>query len=122
MKKPITRTVHGIADYSYAAVATAAPKLIGFENNQAAKLFCYGLGGGALLYSIFTRYELGLVRIMPFKTHLAIDLAANLFALAAPWVLGFSKNTRACNTCLVFGATGLVLTAFTEQEEMPGEF
>lgn len=119
MKKPITRTVHGIADYSYAALITAAPKLVGFENEKTAKLLCYGLGGGALLYSLFTRYELGVFRIMSLKTHLAIDVAANVFALAAPWILGFSHNKRACNTCLVAGAQGLLLTAFTETDEMP---
>jgi len=119
MKKPITRPMHGVADYGYAALVTAAPKLVGFENEKAATLLCYGLGGGALLYSLFTRYELGVFRIMPFKTHLMLDLAANVFALAAPWILGFSKNKQACNTCLVAATTGLVVSAFTQPFEMP---
>jgi len=111
--------MHGVADYGYAAMVTAAPKLVGFENEKAAKLLCYGLGGGALLYSLFTRYELGLFRIMPFKTHLTLDLAANVFALAAPFILGFSHNKRATNTCLAAAATGLLVSAFTQPEEMP---
>ncbi|PIQ20680.1 MAG: hypothetical protein COW65_13610 [Cytophagales bacterium CG18_big_fil_WC_8_21_14_2_50_42_9] len=119
MKKPITRTMHGITDYSYAALLTAAPKLFGFEKEKSASLLCYGLGGGALLYSLFTRYELGMFKLMPFKTHLAIDLASNIAALAAPWVLGFSQNKRACNTCLVAATTGLVVSAFTQTDEMP---
>jgi len=119
MKKPITRFMHGIADYKYAALVSAAPKLLGFEDEKAAKLLCYGLGSGALLYSLFTRYELGVFRLMSFKTHLKLDVAANVFALAAPWMLGFSDNKRACNTCLVAATTGLVISAFTQPDEMP---
>lgn len=49
-----------------------------------------GLGVGTLLYSMMTRYELGVIKLIPFKTHLLLDLLSGIFLAASPWILGFS--------------------------------
>ncbi|WP_051359722.1 SPW repeat domain-containing protein [Adhaeribacter aquaticus] len=118
MNQPISRSAHGVADYSYASLVPVAPKLLGFSEERTASNLCYLLGSGALLYSLFTRAEWGVVRKMPFKTHIALDIAANLFAIGAPWLLGFHKNNRARNTVLAVGLTGLTISLFTKPEEM----
>jgi hypothetical protein len=119
MQKPITRTLHGAADYSYAVAVAAAPQLVGFTQNRTATSLCQILGGGALLYSLFTRYEWGLYPIIPFKAHLAIDGSANVMALGAPWLFHFSHNKSARNTFLAAGLIGLIVALLTQPKEMP---
>jgi hypothetical protein len=118
MEKPISRQLHGIADYLYAPLTIAAPKLASFENEDKAGMLCQVLGGGVLASTLLTRAEWGMIRLIPFKAHLALDVAVSLFTLAAPWIFGFSKNTRARNTFLAMGGVGAVVTALTRQEEI----
>ncbi len=40
--------------------------------------------------SLLTDYKLGLVRIIPFTTHLAIDTAVATAFVLAPFLLGFA--------------------------------
>lgn len=121
MNKPVSRNLHGLIDYQYAAIVSTAPEVIGFKNDKAATNLCRVLGGGAVLYSFFTKYEWGVVPLIPFKGHLAVDFAANLFALSAPWLFSFSENTKARNTFLVTGVAGLAVTLLTRQEEMEAD-
>lgn len=119
MKKPISRLVHGVLDYKYAASIAAAPEVLGFVDEEpTATLACRVLGIGTLLASIFTRYELGIVRVMPFKMHLLGDLLTGITALALPFALKFSDNARARNTFLGFGVLALAVSFLTQAEEM----
>ncbi|KAA5543932.1 SPW repeat domain-containing protein [Adhaeribacter rhizoryzae] len=119
MEKPINRFVHGIIDYKYAALVSAAPELAGFKDEEkTATTLCRVMGSGALMYSVFTRYELGLFRVMPFKTHLMIDFAANALAVTAPWLFGFYRNERARNVFLGAGLLGLAVGSLTQTQEM----
>ena len=122
MQKPISRQLHGVADFSYVAVVSTAPETIGFTEDQTATTLCRILSGGALLYSLFTRYEWGVARIIPFKAHLMADVVANSFALYAPWLFNFSRNKRARNTFLAAGLAGLTITFLTQPDEMPEDF
>src|SRR5690606_22969592 len=49
------------------------------------------LGAGALLYSVFTDYELGLVRKIPMPTHLMLDLGSGVLLAVSPWLFGFAE-------------------------------
>ncbi|QDA61180.1 SPW repeat domain-containing protein [Hymenobacter jejuensis] len=119
MNKPITRFQHGFADYAYAPLAAAAPRLFGFEKEKTATLLCQILGGGVLLNTLFTRAEWGAVKTIPFKVHLATDVIAGALTMAAPWLFGFAKNKPARNTFLALGGTSLVAGLITQPEEMP---
>ena len=48
------------------------------------------LGAGALLYSLFTDYELGVVRRIPMPVHLGLDLGSGLLLAVSPWLFGFA--------------------------------
>jgi len=118
MEKPISRQAHGIIDYAYGAVVAALPELAGFQKEKNAATLCRTLAGGALTYSLLTKAEWGAVKAIPFKTHLLIDSTTSLFALAAPWLLGFSHNKRARNAILAVGLVGLATSLLTERKEM----
>jgi len=119
MEKVISRKGHGWIDLAYVPLTAMAPEIFSFENEENAQLLCRIQAGSALVSGLLTRAEWGLFKLIPFKTHLAIDAGLSLFSLTAPWVFGFSKNTKARNTFLAMGAAGLLAGMLTETKEMP---
>lgn len=102
MFRIIPRPVHAATDYLYAAALAVAPSVVKFDDEENAVLAARALAGTTVLASLLTRYELGLIGILPFNWHLKLDFLAALPTLAAPWLLGFDKNERARNTFIAF--------------------
>ena len=46
----------------------------------------------ALIYSALTKYELGVLRIIPMQLHLALDMLSGLVVAFSPWLFGFSDE------------------------------
>ena len=118
MNKPISRPLHGLIDYHYAVIASAAPRLAGFQEEQTAANLARAVGGSVMLYSLFTSYERGLVKEIPYKTHLMLDFVGGVASLAMPWLFGFAHNTRARNTFLALGAFSVAASLLSEADEM----
>ena len=118
MEKPISRKMHGAADYAYAALTAVLPELAGFEEEEKAKLLSRIISAGTLTYTLFTRAEWGLIKAIPFKVHLATDFTAGIFALGAPCIFKFAANKKARNAFLAIGLTSVVASLLTEPKEM----
>ena len=119
MNKPITRVQHGFTDYSYIPLVSSAPHLVGFTHNKTATTLCYVLSSSILASALVTRAEWGLFKVMPYKTHLVLDVVGGLTALTAPWLFGFAKDRKARNTFLAAGVFGLLAGLLSKPEEMP---
>jgi hypothetical protein len=119
MEKPISRRQHGFADYSYVPLTLALPKLAGFEHHKKAVLLTRVIAGNVLLSSIFTRAEWGIFKKIPFKTHLALDVAMGALVTGAPWLFGFSHHKAARNAFVAIGAVSVLAGSLTQPEEMP---
>jgi hypothetical protein len=92
--RPIDSTLHGATDYSVGSLLmTAFPKLAGIEGTQAAKQI---RTAGAIHagYSTMTDYPLGIVKVIPYKVHLAIDALGAVAVAALPFVTGQWKKGR----------------------------
>jgi len=57
MTEPISRPWHGLTDYNYIAVVSAAPKGFGFEEEKTAVRLTRVLTTTILVSSLFTRAE-----------------------------------------------------------------
>jgi len=114
---PITPRVHGMIDYAVAALLVLAPWLIGFPDHRTATVVTVGFGVVAVLYSLFTDYELGLVRRLPMRLHLLIDLFWSLGLIASPWVFRFAG--RVWLPHVMVGLAGLAVTALTQRPAVP---
>lgn len=90
--KIIPRKVHGVLDYLVGILLIAAPWVLGFADNGPATYVPVILGAGALAYSLFTNYELGLVRMIPFRVHMAFDVMSGLLLAMSPWLFGFADR------------------------------
>lgn len=105
-----TRT-HGFIDYVAGLVILASPWLFGFADGSAAQWVPVVVGLLLLGSSLFTNYELGLVRLIPMPVHLGLDLVAGLLLAASPWLFGFSD--RVWLPHLLLGACEIMASLIT---------
>lgn len=118
MKKIIPRAVHALLDYSWSSAIVAAPRLLGFADESNARRLCTVQGTAVTLASLLTRYELGALKLIPFRTHLKANRLGALAGLSTPWLLGFAHNKTARNTVLAFFLMELVVVMLSRDEEM----
>jgi len=85
-----TRT-HGILDYVIGALLIIAPCLLGFADGGAAMWTPILIGAAIIASALFTKYELGVVRALPMRVHLGLDIVLGIFLALSPWLLGFSE-------------------------------
>jgi hypothetical protein len=86
----IPTRVHGMMDYLVGVLLIAAPWLFDFDRGGAETWVPVLLGASAIVYSLFTDYELGVVRRLSMPTHLMLDLGSGILLAASPWLFGFS--------------------------------
>jgi hypothetical protein len=77
-------------DYTMGLLLIVAPALLGFYRGGAESWVPIILGAGVLLYSLFTRYELGLIKAIPMSTHLTLDFVGGVVLAVSPWLFGFA--------------------------------
>lgn len=87
----VTKTIHAYLDYPVAALLIAMPFLLNLgSSNPLAKWLSVATGIAALVLTIFTDHELGLVRVLPYSFHLAVDFLVGVVFFVAPFALGFN--------------------------------
>lgn len=89
VRRPITTKAHGVLDYVGGIVLILAPWIFGFSDVTGATIVPIALGVVILAQSVVTDYELGLMRVLPMKAHLALDAVGGLALLLSPLVIGF---------------------------------
>lgn len=87
----VTKTVHAWLDYPVALSLIALPFLIGLGSSHPLALAIAPIVGvAAFVMTVVTDHHLGVVRVLPYRLHLAVDLTVGLLFIAAPFALGFS--------------------------------
>src|SRR5215211_4198542 len=84
MTKMPTR-LHGVVDYVVGAALTILPRALGWRGAPARLV--EGAGAGAIAYSMITNYELGVVKALPMKAHLAMDALSGGMLIGAAAIL-----------------------------------
>ncbi len=91
MPRFVTKTIHAYLDYPVAFALMALPFLLGLGTSHPLALTISPvIGVAALILTVLTDHHLGLIKVLPYKFHLAVDLAVGLLFLALPFVFGFS--------------------------------
>lgn len=80
--KMLDSHTHGVLDYLTVGFLFALPRVLRW-NREATNVFT-GAALGTLVYSLLTRYELGLAKVIPFRIHLGLDALNGAFFCAAP--------------------------------------
>src|SRR5215204_1711501 len=92
--RPVDASLHGVVDYSAGTfLLTAFPRLAGIEGTRSARQVrtAAAIHGG---YRTITDYPLGVVKLLPYQAHLAIDALGARALAATPFVTGQYKQGR----------------------------
>lgn len=87
----VTKSLHAYLDYPVALSLIAAPTLLGLGNSHPGAFWIATITGfAALLLTFLTDHHLGVIRVLPYGLHLAVDSAVGLVFVVAPFVFGFT--------------------------------
>ena len=112
MPQLFSRKFHAYIDYPVALGLLLMPLLLGF--GSAAALLSVLTGIAALLLTAVTDHETGVVKLLPYNVHLAVDAIVGLAFLIAPFALGFTGLTMAY--FVVVGATVIAVVSMHRPE------
>ena len=107
----ISTRQHGVVDYLFAASTYALPRVL--PASERARALLTGSSLGVVGMSALTDYELGLVKVLPMKGHVALDLALGALLVAAPLLL-HEEDGRVRAALAGMGALGAVVALLTE--------
>ncbi len=115
----IPTKVHGALDYIVGVALIFAPMIFGFmDKGGAAVILPMVLGVGLILYSIFTKYEWGLVKVLGMPYHLIFDVLASALLALSPFIFGF-YDPNMLNVWLphvVVGITVILVVIFSQTQ------
>jgi hypothetical protein len=87
----ITKSIHAYLDYPVAIGLIAMPFLFGLgETTPLAFWLSVVTGVAAFVLTVLTDHHLGVIRVLPYPLHLAVDGLVGIAFVAAPIVLGFA--------------------------------
>lgn len=88
--KFVTKQIHAYLDYPVAIALIGLPFLLGLgESNPLALQLSVATGIAALILTILTDHQLGVIRVIPYKIHLLVDFLVAVVFILAPFLLAF---------------------------------
>jgi hypothetical protein len=92
----VTQKIHALLDYPVAASLIGMPFLLGLgASNPIALWLSVATGVAALILTLLTNHESGIIRIVPYWLHVNVDRLVGIAFLMAPFVLGFTGLDKA---------------------------
>ncbi len=112
----IATKTHGIFDYCVSIALILMPVLFGLGPSEGmAAAVPMILGTVLFLYSVFTYYELGIIKLIGMPSHLVIDAVAAVFLAISPLLFGFiSDAANAWLPHILVGVVWLLVAVFTK--------
>lgn len=113
--------IHGALDYLVGIALILAPNIFQFGGVGGAAVWVPRVLGVVLIvYSLVTRYEWGVIKVVGMPYHLMIDLGASIFLAASPFIFGFvSQSANVWLPHLVVGITVILVVLVSKTQ--PGE-
>lgn len=84
--------MHAKIDYIAGIIFFASPWIFGFSEIVPAAWVVIAVAATALAMSLFTDYEGGVVRSIPMRIHLMVDVFSGALLAASPWLFGFADE------------------------------
>lgn len=83
----VTKRVHALIDYPVALNLTVTPFLLGLD--PLALWVSVATGIAAFMLTLFTDHQTGVIRVLPYWLHVAVDRLVGITFIVVPFVLGF---------------------------------
>ena len=107
----IDKKNHGYIDYCMGIILIAAAYLLNFQSERTLNIILFVAGSLGLLYSLLTKYKMGVIKIIPINIHLMLDTILGTFLAASPWLFGFADKVFFPH--LVLGLIGIGVAVTT---------
>ena len=112
MNKPISTKAHAIIDYVTIGKLLMLPRILGFSERLTNAITTVALG--KLAYTLLTRHEGGVVKLLPVKAHLVMDAVGGAGLAALPWMLDEDDDATAKVVCTALGAFDVLASTMTQ--------
>ncbi|WP_026839148.1 hypothetical protein [Gillisia sp. JM1] len=108
----INSKIHGFIDYLVVLVLLILPSLLNLPEITA--IVTYALGGIHLLLTLFTNFEVGLIKVIPFKIHGWIEFIVSVALVAVAFYLGNIEGEFSRNLYFILAAIVFVIWLITD--------
>jgi hypothetical protein len=86
----VTKTIHAWLDYPVALSLFALPFLLGLgADNPWARWLSPATGVAAFILTLLTNHQTGLIKVIPYWLHVAVDRLVGVVFIVATFALGF---------------------------------
>ncbi|GHO70856.1 hypothetical protein KSC_097480 [Ktedonobacter sp. SOSP1-52] len=112
--RPISTKTHGILDYVSSATLFVLPRALHWDKSLTTAVT--GVALNTLSVSAMTRYEAGLLKVIPMKTHLALDCVTGISLATLPFLFLDADNRKpgTIGTLLGLGAFEIAAAFLTQ--------
>ena len=88
--KFITKQIHAYLDYPVALALIVLPTVLGLgESHPLAFQLSIGTGVAALILTILTNHQTGLIKIISYRLHLIVDFIVAIVFIVTPFLFSF---------------------------------
>ena len=108
----INSKTHGFIDFGVVLFLLFSPTI--FSLPHLTSQFTYALAIIHLLLTIFTKFEVGIIKIIPFRVHGTIELIVSIALIAVAFYLQNSEGDVARNFYLSFAVAVFLTWALTD--------
>ncbi len=105
--------VHGFLDYLIGLALVVMPFVLQHGAGPQTWLPVV-LGGGMIVYSLLTEYEMGIVPLIGMPYHLILDGLGGTLMASSPWLFGFAYIVWVPHVVLGLAAAGTSLITQTQ--------
>jgi hypothetical protein len=104
-----------------AILLIASPWIFGFSDVDSATTLAVVIGAVMLAAGMLTRWRYSVAKLIPLKTHMAMDLAVGALLVLSPFIFGFSDEGGATRFMIIFGVIELVTALSTRWDPAEAE-
>ena len=88
--KFVTKQIHAYLDYPVAIALIVLPFILSLgKSNLLALQLSVATGVAALILTVLTDHQTGIIKVLSYKLHLIVDFLVAVVFIIAPFVLGF---------------------------------
>ena len=86
----ITKQIHAYLDYPVALALIFLPFILGLgATNSLALYLSVGTGVAALILTLLTDHQFGVLKVIPYQFHLVVDGLVGIVFVLAPFLFSF---------------------------------
>jgi hypothetical protein len=107
----ISTKYHAVLDYIIGTALICTPWIFYKWDNSLPMWVLSFAGIWLISYSLVTRYEYSLLKIIPMPFHLTLDMALGMGLIGSPWFFGFENQLWIPH--IGFGLMQILITIFS---------